>query len=591
MGTGMDFHRFRLLLLLGSLVCFGGSETTRAAERAERQLVHKNAVFVVEVRNPLQWAKHPLIEQDWKIFSQSAQLQSRLRTPEFGRVLAARDFLENASGQNWQEALDELTAGGIWIGLSPKPDERATMIFSARNGDAWNRLREAVFKMLDGQGQPRPAFEIYRGEKIYRLDESSAVIVGPRLLVGSQKRDLKRMMDQLLDDSRTAKVSLSSYENAEAAIKWEINLEAIRQLPGLQKALKHPAEDAGAVAVLGGWLDLLRQGDWLRGEFLWPKNSSEIEIKLTADSVEPGDGLAGFFTSDSEDKLAPLLEPPGTIYSASWYRDYQALWNQRDELLTPSALAKLEKADGDIKQQFSVFGVSFTPSGLFQQLGTQFRVVVARANETEYRVTLKNRLPAAALCVSLPDEPAFLAQADPLSRALGLVSAFGEAKMLTKRTEYGGAKLTGYWFRDDEKSAARGNQLRFNFNPTWTVARKHFVLGSTQKIVTQVIDELDRQAERRSTDEDSREEAALITDRQLFVFSELSGGLSDFREAIIQGSIFDRGLRLQEAESELEIAQDFLQSFGRLTTQAAFGNQNFEYQIRLSPNARILKDR
>lgn len=583
MATGIGFHRFGFLPLLGILIGLGGAGSAQSAESVERNLLHKNAVFVVEIRHPMQWAKHPIFEQAWESLSKSQQVRAGLETPEYGRVLAARDFLENASGQNWQETLEELTDGGIWAAITPKPNERLTFVLSAKNGKILNRLQDAAFAVLKNQSQAEPASQTYRGVKTYRLDKSFLAIVGSRLLVASHKSDIQHMIDGLVDSANQTTVRPSNDEETQPSIQLEVNLGAVRKAPDLQKALKRPADDAGAVTLVGGWLDLLRQGDRLRGEMSWPKDSSEIQLKLTDDSVEPHEGLEGFFAANAKHELAPLLKPPGAIYSASWFRDYRALWNQRDDLLTPAALAKLEKGDRDVKQQFSVFGVSFSPSELFQQLGTQFRVVLARASETEYRVSLKNRLPAGALCVSLRDESAFLTQAEPLSRALGLVAAFGEAKMLTKKSEHRGANLTGFWFRDDEKSTARGNQLRYNFNPTWAVARKHFVLGSTRKIVTQVIDELDRQTGELSSSLEPSSRSAIVTDRQLLEFSELGEGLLDFREAIVQGSIFDRGLRLTEGDHELKLAKQLLQSLGQLTTQAAFENQNFEYRIRILP--------
>jgi hypothetical protein len=560
------------------LVCLGLvlPLSAKAGEAFERKLLHPEAVFVLEVQKPLDWAKHPTLNRVWSAISQTRQVKNALETPEFQRVLAARDFLQSASGQEWHKALAELTQGGIWVGVTPKPNERATLIIAAANAEAWTKLESSLLSTLKSLGQEPPASKSYRDIKTYRIEKSSFAIVGHRLIAASDEADLKRMIDELVKHANAEPaVSTNGPPSFSLAVDWK----TVRKLPDLQKAYARPSSDAGQVALLGGWLDVLGSTDRLTANLSWPENSTEIVLNLTAIGVDADVPLFGFFAQSPNDVLAPLLDPPGTIYSASWFRDYAALWDQRADVLTKESVEKMEKGDQDVRQQFSVFGVNYTPSEFFKQMGTEFRVVLARADKTDYRVELENRLPAAAVCVSLRDEEAFLKQAEPLSRAFGLIAAFGEAKMLTKTSEHSQAKLKGFWFRDDEKAAEKGNRLRYNFNPTWTVAREHFIFGSTRDIVAKVIDELDRQAAEPETALTSLR----VTDRQLVSFTELSQSLTDFREALLEGTALDRGFRLSDAITELNLAQDAINALGRLTTEAAFTEQGFEYQIKLQP--------
>jgi hypothetical protein len=517
-----------------------------------------------------------VLKQVWAGVSQNPQLKAALETPEFQRVLAARDFFQTTTGQAWDAALSELTAGGVFLGVTPKPNERGTLIVTAANPEVWTRLESAMLKVLENQGQQSPPSVNYQGIKAYRVEKSYIAIVGNRLVAASHEADGKRIIDQLLKQTAADQPKAS-----QPSITLHVDMETVLKIPGVNKAYQRPAEDAGQVALLGGWMDVLANTDRLTANLAWPENTGEIHLKLTANNVDASAPLPGFFVQSPSDSLAPLLDPPGTIYSASWFRDYAALWNQRAELLTKPVLEKMEKGDADVKQQFSVFGVSFTPSELFKQLGTQFRVVLARADKTEYRVELDNRLPQAAVCISLRDEQVFLAQAEPLSRAIGLITAFGEAKMLTKTSEHAQAKLKGLWFRDDEKAAGQGNRVRYNFNPTWTVAREHFILGSTRDIVAKVIDELDRQTADSTKSTANSLASTRITDRQLLSFPQFGEALNDFREALLEGSALDRGLSLSDALTEFQLAKDALGALGRLTTQAAFTEQGFEYQIKI----------
>ncbi len=60
--------------------------------------------------------------------------------------------------------------------------------------------------------------------------------------------------------------------------------------------------------------------------------------------------------------------------------------------------------------------------------------------------------------------------------------------------------------------------------------------------------------------------------------------MTDFRETVLQDSVLKRGLNLSEAAREFELGLDLVQSLGRLTTEAAFTDQGFEYRVRIRPN-------
>ncbi len=575
---------FRHPLQTGTVICLlgivfaAGSLTAFAAEPLERRLLPDDAVVTIEAQNISQWARHPLLTQLWETLSQTAAAKAGLETPEYERLRLAQSYLESLTGEDWLTSLQQLTAGGVWMAFTPKPAERQVIILTAANNKLWKRLYNQLLKDEKENGKEPPEILTHRGIKTYHIQDLYVCVLGPRLVATSQEKDLKRIIDELLKQSDPPSPVQSTSKNPSITI--ELNLKMVRLAPEMKKALTRPASDAGMIAILGGWVDLLGAADRLELKLDQPKNSSDIQLHLLADNAKPNKVQSGFFASSENDRLAPLLNPPGTIYTASWFRDYGALWKQRRNLLTESSREKLEKGDQEIKQQFSVFGVTFTPSDFFQQLGTKFRVVAVRSGKSAYRVELKNQLPAAAVCISLRDEKEFLTHADPLFRAIGLVAAFGEAKMMTRSSQHANAKLKGLWFRDDETAVKQGDRLRYNFNPTWTVTRNHLVVGSTTEVVTQVIDELDRQLEDSQI---TGQGSMNMTDRQRLSFTELAGGLEDFRKAIVQNTVLERGFTFSQAVTELTQALKAVNTLGQLTTESGFTPHGFEYRVRIQP--------
>ncbi|HUG92202.1 MAG TPA: hypothetical protein VML55_15280, partial [Planctomycetaceae bacterium] len=328
----------------------------------------------------------------------------------------------------------------------------------------------------------------------------------------------------------------------------------------------------------GGWLDLLRQSDQLTADLSLAERAIDLAVVFAGGRDRVTEGLTGFFSAGDERPL-PLLELPGTLYSSTWFRDYASLWENRTKLLTEAAVSKMEAGDEAIRKQFSVFKIDYAPSEMFLHVGSQFRTVVARQQSAAYRVEMDDTLPASALAVTLRDEQKFADQYVPLTRAIGLIATF-EQGVSTRESEHRGATLVGWWFRDDPQAVAAGNRVRYNFAPTYSITRGHFILGSTREIVEQVIDALDRQAA------DARDAVAQhLTERQVLSLSEVSESLRGIRESFVRGLAIGQGLTVEEAEQEFDVLAKVLAAVGRVTTESKFTDEAFEYRVRIEPAA------
>ena len=210
-------------------------------------------------------------------------------------------------------------------------------------------------------------------------------------------------------------------------------------------------------------------------------------------------------------------------------------------------------------------------------LGRQFRVVVARQEQTAYRVDVSDKLPASALAVTLRDEQKFAEQYVPLTRAIGLIATF-EQGVTTRESEHRGAKLVGWWVRDDPEAVAAGNRARYNFAPTYSITRGHFIIGSTRRIVEQVIDALDQQAA-----DGSEGLAPYVTERQELSLTAVAASLRGIRDSFIRALAIDQGLTVEEAEQEFDVLAKIVAALGRITAESKFTDDAFEYRLRIEP--------
>ena len=197
-----------------------------------------------------------------------------------------------------------------------------------------------------------------------------------------------------------------------------------------------------------------------------------------------------------------------------------------------------------------------------------------------YSVKLDGRLPAAALTVDLRDEEYFNAKAVPVLRAAyGLATASQQPRVRTKEFKHNDAELLSLVFDDSEAEAAKGNRVRFNASPTFTVTRGHFVIGSTREIVEQVVDELARQADQPAAAQTA------TTSRQRTSLPAAAEVAQGFQAPLVRNIVFGQGLSVEEAGHELGVLLKLVSGLGQISVRSGFDDAGYNYRVQLGPAA------
>jgi hypothetical protein len=271
---------------------------------------------------------------------------------------------------------------------------------------------------------------------------------------------------------------------------------------------------------------------------------------------------------------APLLQVPDAIYSASWYRDYAALWSARRDLLTADAAAMLDAGDERAATQLEVFGTHLRPSELFTQLGPRFRVVVAAQDKPPYDVEVLDPLPAAALAVELRDEQRVREMTAPVLRTLHLIMG-GEQRIITSEHEHAGAKLVTLSLSEDPAEQRRGGSARYNFRVTYAFTGGYFVIGTTPQVVKHVIDALRRESDGPQSDRTAE------TERQQFDFARLAEAVQSLHAGLTRGLVLNSGWDSDVAEQELNVWTSLLSDLASATATAGFDADGFHYRVTI----------
>ena len=515
----------------------------------------------------------PLVQQMWGLVETSRTVQDALHTVEAQQLKQAIGFLEQQLGRSGREIYTTLTAGGVDIAFGVEGRPWLLLIAHAEDEEIVAAVVQLAVDLAKADGADVPHAE-YRGFTGYRIGKATIAAVGTRLLIGSRSRTVE-------GGRRPAPRQSADSGNDEAAdsfhVSARLDLERLRAIPDMAQGLKLPADDGGMIALFGGWIDLLRREQ--RAEFNLRLADDGVDAVLSFSGADAASSppLAGFWADAPDEQPAPLLMLPGTIFSTSWYRDYGALWQAREQLVTQDVIKKMEQADAEAAAQFEALGSAVSLSEVVQQFGPRFRVVVAEQPSPPYDVQVRNLLPAAAVVIELKDEQEFHTIADPLTRVLHLILSF-EQKITSQPLEYAGATLHQLSQPHTPDEVRKRDLSAYNFRPTHTIARGHLIVGSTPEIVRQTIDALDAQRA-----DPSLTLASGVTSQQVIHFRQFAAALDRIRESLVRQLVLQGGLDVETAEDELDVLLSFLQLFDTKAITSAFTDDGFELRSRIQP--------
>jgi hypothetical protein len=519
-----------------------------------------------------------------KALEDSPELTRRRENASSDPRVAALAFLAERLELTPEELFWRLTSGGSIVSVSPANPPEVLFASVAADREFPARIVDALRQIL-AEAAPQAAGawrqETYRDFECHGAGPLHFAVRENLLLAASTPAALRGAIDRVAERGSVGDASDSSGAPA-PLLHVELDLSAIRQrLPGLADALQFPSADPGRTALLGGWLDLLRQFE--HAELSIAARDARLEISARVSDARPAGSSAagtGYFAGFPAENVtpdrapAPLLDVPGAIYRASWYRDYAALWNARGDLLTTDAAAMLDAGDERAATQLEVFGTHLRPSELFTQLGPRFRVVVTAQDEPPYDVEVLDPLPAAALAVELRDEQRVREMSAPILRTLHLIMG-GEQRIITSEHEHAGAKLVTLSLSEDPAEQQRGSSARYNFRVTYAFAKGHFVIGTTPQVVKQVLDGLSEESDVPHLDRTAE------TERQQFDFARLAEAVQLLHAGLVRGLVLNSGWESDVAQRELDVWTSLLSDLAGATAAAGFDGDGFHYRVTI----------
>jgi hypothetical protein len=519
------------------------------------QWIPADTPIMVEVSEPMALLG-PLLSPEFgkSVTTELENGKANLKLQEFQGVVAA---VELQLGTDWRAGLRRLAGKGLSFCVDPSGatllavDGEDEKLLSKLNGIIWQFASSGA----DQQNQPETAASPnYRGVKTWKIGTNEVhALLGPRLVVGNRTSFLNKVLDLRADAGGKTLASSALFKAAREAVGKEavasvfLNLQTLRETPGLKKALE---EDGNPVTALlladtkaafrnASWLAL---GVYVSGDKLilrtYTDGAAPEVSKWTSFSTLPGAGAG----------LLPPLTVPGTIASLSLYRDLHSFYAAKDALFP-------ERTSGLIffENMMGIFfsGIDLT-EGVLSEVRPDIRVVVAKQQYDPAVGTPATQVPAFAAVLRLK-EPEHFGEIveEAWQKAIGLANfTRGQQALpglIIDKENQDGVKYTISYYRPPADKSSGAIDARYNFRPSLARPGDYVILSSTDALARDLINAV------KQAPSTPAKTSPAVNSLMEIEGPALSAILQANREPMVRKNMVDKGDSREKAESDIQM--------------------------------------
>jgi len=532
--------------------------TSRAADPLD--FVPATAGVVVVADNPRLLAETVTGLDAFKQARELAPVRQLYDSTNARRLLQMLFFVEKELGAKWPELLDQLGGNGVALalkfGADPAP---ATLVLAGKDVGQVEKAYALAFRIVEEElarqgSKEKPVRETVNGVETTRIgNEVHAARLGATILVSNKAEALKSAIEQATADSTKTRIHPARRDAAKVlpkgALAWLwLNFAAVKETQQAKDFFGATRQDFIQTFGAGATIDCLKRADYLAVGVYREATGFRLRLRIPAGREGLWDDLLVHIPpAGAPGSLAPL-EPPGTIYSQSFYLDAGYMWKNRERLITGDAKRDFEKGE---KQLSKILPTSVKFGELIEMWGPYHRVVVANHDARPYKSEPSLKLPAFAY-VAVARDPRFLTSVENVIRSAGVIGSL-QFGMKMKEHEHEGVKITAYRFQENKPVPEDPDGLRFNFEPCFAVVGDELMLASTLELGKKMVTEM------KVTRKVEGARAVLRGRAHAAGAADVLAGLAD---PLVTDSVLSRGIGLADARKEVAELVEFVRTLG-----------------------------
>jgi hypothetical protein len=492
-------------------------------------------------------------------------------------------YFEKELGAKWPELLDQLSGGGVALGVKFGPNPAPVLlVVQAKDEAQAQKFKKLALELLEQElarqeSKDKPVKNMYQDiETVSVGEELHVALAGKTFLLANKKEALTMALDlyagkggKSLADVKSVADSKKLLPKDPLATLW-LNMESVRKLPELADVYKTPRDPAQEV-LFGEYVDLLGRTPYVAAGVYKEKNDYLITIRMPRGRDGMGDNTALHTPKEGQPGSRPLLEPKGVLYSASSYMDFSRIWLDREKLFGAEVAKGLEEADKNSGKLIS--GLQLSKQ--LQQAGPYYRVVAVNQAKIPYTRMPKQQFPAFAVVLELREPEEFGKTMETVLRGAGLLAS-QQTKLKIVEETHNEIEIIGYRFPENVELPQDVNDIRFNFSPCFCRVGNQYVVCSTLELCHELIDLLQKEQK-------TNPKSSAAVSHYKFYSNGLAEAAKAFEDQLIAQAILDQAIPPDEAKAQTKALLDILKHAGALEGQATFTAKEFRYDIRLKP--------
>ncbi|MDP6544451.1 MAG: DUF3352 domain-containing protein [Phycisphaerae bacterium] len=553
------FHKREILLIVPVLILsLMPQPAARAADAlpAAGNWIPTGAVIVVNVSKPKAALDMILRPKLIEAIESSALYKAQSADKGFRQFRSLVRLLERRLETDWQSIVRRLVGGGATWAVGPR--KANLLIIDALDTKVLKETHDLLLFLIESEAEKKgsparlPSTK-YAGVTIWSMGPNQAhAIIGRRLMIANSPEVLKAALDLRAKTGGKSVASLRAYRQAlkaapaDAAAVAYANTAVLKRIPAVAKALdaqKNPLTALLAAPVT----EALSNSTWL-GISLKIKNDT-LTIDAISDGTLTPTGAAQFaLPAKASDGAMPNLGVPRRIAAMSLHRDLQGFYAAKDKLFG-------ERTSGLIFFE-NMMGIFFTGRDLTREVlaetGPKIRLVVAEQKYDPAAGKPALQFPAFALVLPLKNPKKFSPVLEEAwQKAIGLVNFTrgqnAEPGLIIDRPVYRKTKYTVACFSPPGDNDPKDVDVRFNFRPTLAMPGNHVIFSSTDSLARDIIDTLDKEADRPP------KPLAGVHSTLEMNGPQLASILQANRKNLVRQNMVEKGHTQEQAESEIDV--------------------------------------
>lgn len=548
------------------------------------RLVPRQADFFIQAHHPRRLVETVLHLDALAALRKLDAVREQLDSTDARRFYQLVAYFEKELGHPWPELLDRLAGGGIVLAGKFGPDPAPVLLVIQGTDNAlaqkfFTLARDVVAQELARQESKLPTADAsYEGTPVLSIGpQFHAARVGPAILASNQAAILHMAIDRAQNggkDSLAGHPGPSQAKRllpANALLSAWLNLDTLHHAPGANETFELPRNQFLLTLLFGGWLDVARRAPFLAAALAEDQDGLLVTARMPAGRQGMPAALAAHVPPAGGPASLPLLEPPGVLFSTSYFLDASQFWSQRQKLFTKEQVKQLEEFDKNSGRY--LLGNRF--SRLLTQAGTHHRIVAVHAEGYRALPKAANRrisfdVPATALVVDLREPEAFDQAMNGILRGAALLAGT-QVKLKLAEEDYAGHHIVSYQIQEDSKSPIV-KRLPPHFSPSFVRVGDQFVVSSTAELARTLIDLLKRE----------KKDAVGPPASQTQLYAEAAASaLAAVEDQLFAQTVLAQALPPDEARAQVKAFTDWVRRLGRLRLESNYRDHEFRYDVRL----------